>query len=1050
MRYLRPALLFLMILLLSIGEAQSELPQVPSGFEIEVVAESPLIEHPMMGGFDHKGRLYIAESAGLNLRANDLLEAPPNMIRRLEDTDGDGKFDQSTIFADGMTLPMGALWYRDSLYVASPPYIWRLQDTDDDGVADVREKLAGTFGFSGNAASVHGCFLSPNGRIFWCDGRHGHEFQDETGQIISTGKAARIFSCRPDGSDLKTFCGGGMDNPVEVDFSETGEVVGTVNIMFGRPRVDALVHWLPDGVYPRKDQGDCVAEFDHTGSLLSPISSLGHVAVSGTTRYRSSQFGREFQDNYFISVFNTHRIVRSILTPSGSTWTSTEEDFLISDNPDFHPTDVIEDADGSLLVIDTGGWFRIGCPASQIAKPDLKGAIYRIRKTGAHQVADPRGKDILWDSLKSAQLANYLDDPRPAVRELAIDKLALHFGRDRSRAFRFAKSIPWSKKSEKFRCNYLWAISRISPETTSGNDSELAQLIGFLQDDSESVRIVAMKVLADLSPNLKPLGSVLSQLDSPNLHVQRVAARTIEEIVGRSGQTTPGSERQELTASLLEVLENKQLDRHLEHTIVHALLKVGETKTLQGALSHESPTIRRASLIALSQQAGETLKSADVFTLLSSHDQLLQEEALRVIEQHPEWIEETRSQLSVWLSSAELSVEQQSLLRGFLPATFDREEVSSTVKNTLQQASTSQDVRRFLLETLDLVALHHLDETWYSAFEPGLNHSSEEIMMQTLRLIRKTGAKNFDPKILEIFKTHRSRDDIALAALSVISPRLDPVPDVALRFLIRLLTDQEQTLSSLTAADALVSFPQLSDSQLEFVASRLSDAPAHVLPVLKSFMKTGSAKLQQSYLQSILEQNAADRFTEQELDHWIEWSTTTEVTKLLANLIESRKQGIGNRQQQLQSMLSQLEGGSPEHGNRVFSSRKAACSGCHRVGNEGGQVGPDLSQIGRIRNERDLLEAIVFPSASFARGYEAYTVVTDAGRSYSGVIQSETATEIILTTTDRRTIRLSRSEIEVLKQSPVSVMPEGIHKQLSPDELRDLLAYLRSLQENKQ
>jgi len=235
-RYLRPALLFLMILLLSIGEAQSELPQVPSGFEIEVVAESPLIEHPMMGGFDHKGRLYIAESAGLNLRANDLLEAPPNMIRRLEDTDGDGKFDQSTIFADGMTLPMGALWYRDSLYVASPPYIWRLQDTDDDGVADVREKLAGTFGFSGNAASVHGCFLSPNGRIFWCDGRHGHEFQDETGQIISTGKAARIFSCRPDGSDLKTFCGGGMDNPVEVDFSETGEVVGTVNIMFGRPR----------------------------------------------------------------------------------------------------------------------------------------------------------------------------------------------------------------------------------------------------------------------------------------------------------------------------------------------------------------------------------------------------------------------------------------------------------------------------------------------------------------------------------------------------------------------------------------------------------------------------------------------------------------------------------------------------------------------------------------------------------------------------------------------------------------------------------------------
>jgi hypothetical protein len=65
------------------------------------------------------------------------------------------------------------------------------------------------------------------------------------------------------------------------------------------------------------------------------------------------------------------------------------------------------------------------------------------------------------------------------------------------------------------------------------------------------------------------------------------------------------------------------------------------------------------------------------------------------------------------------------------------------------------------------------------------------------------------------------------------------------------------------------------------------------------------------------------------------------------------------------------------------------------------------------------------------------------------VIQSETATEIILISTDRRTIRISRSEIELLKQSPVSVMPQGIHKQLSADELRHLLSYLRSLQDNK-
>ncbi|GIS62340.1 MAG: hypothetical protein CM1200mP2_45650 [Planctomycetaceae bacterium] len=133
----------------------------------------------MLAGFDHRGRLFIAASSGKNIRSADLVKDPPNLIRMIADTDGDGVFDRSTIFADKMTLPMGALWHRGALYVASPPNIWRLRDFDDDGVADERTILVDTFGFSGNAASVHGCFLGPNGRLYWCDGRHGHEFREK-------------------------------------------------------------------------------------------------------------------------------------------------------------------------------------------------------------------------------------------------------------------------------------------------------------------------------------------------------------------------------------------------------------------------------------------------------------------------------------------------------------------------------------------------------------------------------------------------------------------------------------------------------------------------------------------------------------------------------------------------------------------------------------------------------------------------------------------------------------------------------------------------------
>ena len=153
--------------------------RVPDGFTIERVAGPPLVVHPMLANFDERGRLFIAESAGRNLRPAELETELPNFVRMLEDTDSDGVFDKSTIFADKMTLPMGALPYRGSVYVTAPPNIWRLQDTDDDGVADKREIIVGKFGYSGNAASIHGPFLSPTGRIFWCDGRHGHEFRDD-------------------------------------------------------------------------------------------------------------------------------------------------------------------------------------------------------------------------------------------------------------------------------------------------------------------------------------------------------------------------------------------------------------------------------------------------------------------------------------------------------------------------------------------------------------------------------------------------------------------------------------------------------------------------------------------------------------------------------------------------------------------------------------------------------------------------------------------------------------------------------------------------------
>jgi putative heme-binding domain-containing protein len=147
----------------------------------------------------------------------------------------------------------------------------------------------------------------------------------------------------------------------------------------------------------------------------------------------------------------------------------------------------------------------------------------------------------------------------------------------------------------------------------------------------------------------------------------------------------------------------------------------------------------------------------------------------------------------------------------------------------------------------------------------------------------------------------------------------------------------------------------------------------------------------------------------------------------------------------LQQLKPALTGGDPKAGRELFFSPKAICSTCHRIKDQGGLIGPNLSQIGAIRTREDLLESIVFPSASIARGYETLVAVTKDGRTITGVLTRETANALILTDAQRFEQKVLRNDIEEMTTSPTSIMPNGMDQTLSVEELRNLLAYLQSL-----
>src|SRR5205823_6435119 len=169
-------------------------------------------------------------------------------------------------------------------------------------------------------------------------------------------------------------------------------------------------------------QQKVVEDHKRTGELMPPLTHLGPAAPCGLAIYESSVIP-EFRTNVFACQFNLRKVSRHVLVPEEASFTTQDHDFLVSTNLDFHPTDILEDADGSFLVVDTGGWYKLCCPTSQLWKPDILGAIYRVRRKGAPKISDPRGRKLAWKEMKQAALVELLGDQRPAVCKRAIEEL---------------------------------------------------------------------------------------------------------------------------------------------------------------------------------------------------------------------------------------------------------------------------------------------------------------------------------------------------------------------------------------------------------------------------------------------------------------------------------------------------------------------------------------------------------------------------------------------------------------------------------------------------
>ncbi|MGV3774849.1 MAG: PVC-type heme-binding CxxCH protein [Verrucomicrobiales bacterium] len=998
---------------------------LPAGFTIELAASSHLAPRPIVADFDSKGRLYVADSSGSNERVEAQLMDKPHRILRMEDTDGDGRFDKQTVFADKMMFPEGVLYHDGAVYIGAPPTIWKLEDKDDDGVAETRTEWFKQAVLTGCANDIHGPYLGPDGWLYWCKGGFGKLNLPVSGKKPLTDRAAHIFRARVDGSGLESFMAGGMDNPVEIAFTPEGEAIFTTTF-YTNPeggKRDGLVHAIYGGAYPKVH--DVIDDLKQTGDLLPILTHLGPAAPSGLTRYASQSFGREFQNNLFSTAFNLRKVFRHTLTQQGGGFASEDSDFLVSDQVDFHPTDVLEDADGSLLVIDTGGWYKLCCPTSQLAKPDVLGGIYRIRKIGAPKMDDPWGLKLNLAAGSPAEIAKHLGDQRPMVRKETIFQL----GKKGASAAGPLGKVLESNAAPETKRNAIWALTRI--DSTEAREAVRKALM----DDDATVQQSAARSVASWR-DAKASEPLIALLDSKSPHVARTAA----EGIGRLGNAAA-------VPSLLKVAAIPR-DRMLEHSIIYALIEINDPAATRAGLEDLSPYSQCAALVALDQMDDSDLRPEDVSRWLASNNPIQRDTAMWVALRHPDWAASFAEFFRTRLYERSLGHTESLTLQKQLAAFGKEAAIQEILISVIARPETPMNNRLLALRAIAESSLREIPEPWIPEFQDLLKEKNIALHQQLIATIRalpfsKDKPSPFGTELLATAADEAIESRTRLLALDGAGP-IPQLPASLFDFLISNLQPSIPPQDRSIAATAL-GRSRLSSEQLMKLADFFREAgPLEIAPLLNVFEAHASPEVGKLLVESLAQAKSFAAIRPEILRAKLAKFPQT-VREEIEKLIAKAHQDQEAQKSKLESMHNSLPQGDIRRGQTIFNSASAACVSCHAIGYVGGVTGPDLTRVGAIRTEKDLLESIVFPSASLVRSYEPMLILTQDGETHNGIIRRESGDTIYLAAGAGLETQIPKSEITEMKPGFTSIMPEGLDAQLDPQQLSDLVAFLKSL-----
>jgi quinoprotein glucose dehydrogenase len=1005
-------------------------------------------------------------------------------------------------------LGSGLLARRGSVYYTNIPSLYKLRDTKGANAADEKQVLSTGYGvrvqYLGH--DLHGLRMGPDGKLYFSIGDRGLNVKTMEGKQLVNTESGAVLRCDPDGKNLE-IVHTGLRNPQELAFDDfgnlftydnncdSGDSARWVQIVEGgdsgwRCGYQYGTYYHLPGV-PQGNRGPWNSEkIWHVPGpdggppayVVPPLKHFGN-GPSGITHYPGVGLGDRYQDHFFCCDFTSNpsgsKIWSLAVKPKGASFEVTDLHPFVQG---MVPTDCEFGPDGAFYWSDwVGGW-----------NPPGKGRIFRV--TDPEAMKNPKvaeAKKILADGFEKRgvdELLKLLEFPHQLIRneaqfELVNRAATNNRGEPSVVTVKKLGELAGQSPNKLARLHAIWALGTIA----RGGDPSALGLLTLMSDPDAEIRAQTARVLGwvptkpDDGKNVARDLLARAMATDPEPRVRFFAAQSYGRITKMKvvpDLTKPilvgGAPEWTKILPLLDLLKaNNDADPYLRAAAVAGIVTVtSEPRQVLSAWKaagkdYDSPAVRLGVLLALRR-----LESPDVANFLNPNDPRELAEAARAI--HDVRIAKALPELADLAGKSGLpdAASYRALSACYHLGT---PEAAALVAKFAARSGEPDHARVFALKVLgdwsnpprrdpvtglalDLPKRHPLVPM--DALRPVLANvfsGSDAVRAEAAKVASTLGLKEVGPLLAGLVKDAKAPVSTRVDALYGLSSLKDP------------------------AVNDLAAFALASDQPRLRAAGRSVNAklnPGEVLkelPALLTDPKTSMVERQGAF--EILAALPASPEADALLDDWLdlvnhgkvpaelildvveaaETRTKTPKLKLYAPLRQKvdefrriqEKIAADAKGDKLALYLDVMAGGDAEKGRFTFLNNSAVyCQRCHKLDGQGGDVGPPLNgiaaQMGKDR--RYLLESVVLPSATIAKGYETAVLTLADGRVVSGVVKEETKKQIRLVTPENKELVIPLDDVEARRTGP-SAMPDDLHKKLSRRELRDLVEFLASLKE---